>query len=256
MTVRLHDLGGDGPTVVLAHGLEDRWQCWSAFVRAAPGYRYVALDLPWRAGNDYRWRRESSAPDWLRRGLDLVDGPLHCVVGHSFGANALLAVLAGDGAPGAAVLLSPFFARSDRAVTWRTFDRSRRQFLEQIEAGMKMRLGRRLDQIDPGILRSVLDKAIDRAGPQAFLTVFDALLLTLELDLEPVTTPTLVVAGEDDASLDDAQVAALASRLPAADVRRPAGFDHFCHVRRADDVAGVVSGFLRDVLDAPMGAPA
>lgn len=58
-----------GPCVVFVHGLEDTWHTWIRVAQClGPRWRAIALDLPWRAGNDYRWRWAGSPGDWVRAG--------------------------------------------------------------------------------------------------------------------------------------------------------------------------------------------
>src|SRR5688500_10461846 len=78
-----------GPAVVLAHGLEDSWETWRPLAAelAASGLRLLALDLPWRAGNDYAWRRERTAGGWVASAAALAGVDVAAWIGHSFGSN-------------------------------------------------------------------------------------------------------------------------------------------------------------------------
>jgi pimeloyl-ACP methyl ester carboxylesterase len=167
--------GGEGPLVVLAHGLEDEWRSWGPLVdRLAGHWRCVALDLPWRAGNDYRWRAEGSPGEWLASGLRALGEQPALVIGHSFGANAALEALAHPAPPptAAAVLAAPFFRVPGTRVTWEVFERSR------------------------------------------------------------------------------AQLDAMTLRLPGSVAVYRESYDHFCHVRRAGEVARTIEWFLSTVTAA------
>ncbi|MEH1123226.1 alpha/beta fold hydrolase [Micromonospora sp. CPCC 206061] len=234
-----------GPLAVLVHGLEDSWQSWRAVAaRLDPAWRVVALDLPWRAGNDYRWRRGRPARAWLAAALDLVGARPDLVVAHSFGANATLELVAGGAAPRrGAVLLCPLYRPPELPVTWRVFERSRSGFVRHVRDGVRARLGRRAEVMDAELLEVVTAKAVDRIGPGGFLTVFEHFVASGGLTLSTVEVPVLVLAGAADHTLPRAAAAALARDMPAATVRVHEGYDHFCHVRRAGQVAADVSSF-------------
>lgn len=231
-----------GPLVVFAHGLEDTWTSWLPLTRELdPDWRLVALDLPWRPGNDYRWRSRP-AGQWLGDALDLLDGPPDLLVAHSFGANAALELLcARDPRPGrAAALVCPLYRPPAHPVTWRMFERSRQTFVQHIRDGVGMRMGPRAGATDPAVLAGMTDLALDRVGPAGFLAVFEQFAASAELALAKVSLPTLVLAGGADPVLSHSAATALADGMPGASVRFNDDYDHFCHVRQAGAVAAQV----------------
>ncbi len=237
--------GGHGPVVVFVHGIEDGWPSWRRLAGYLdPDYRCVALDMPWRAGNDYRWRAQGSPGGWLARALRDLDQPADVLVGHSFGAGALLELLAAGVTARAATLIAPAFRPPDLEVTWRVFDRSRSAYEIQIRQGLELSLGPRAPSLDPGLRAAITDKAFDRIGPASFLAVFEQFAASGDLALGAVTVPTLVLSGCRDASLSPSGARALAERMPGATVTRAEDFDHFCHLRRAADVAARLAGFI------------
>ncbi|MEV7085126.1 alpha/beta hydrolase [Streptomyces sp. NPDC093085] len=261
--------GGTGPVVALVHGLEGGWEGWRPLAEALPGYRVYALDLPWRAGNPYRWRAYGSPAAWLRRALDLVPEPVDVLLGHSFGANAVLELLAeqaeqaeqagqaerADGAeredgasvspaPSAAVLLAPFYRPDTLPVGWPLHDAARAGFRRIVTEGIRAGLGERAGTLDPGILSAMADTALERIGPVGFLSLFLQFVSTTELALAQVTVDTLVLAGRHDESLAGDRATALAAAMPAATVRQHPHYGHFCHVEQTADVAAETAAFL------------
>ncbi|HEU4425173.1 MAG TPA: alpha/beta hydrolase [Pilimelia sp.] len=236
----------DAPFVVFAHGLEDAWTSWLPLAAELdPGWRLVALDLPWRPGNDYRWRRRP-AGQWLGAGLDLLDAVPDAVVAHSFGANAALELrCALDPRCGrAAMLICPFYRLPGRPVTWSMFDRSRRTFVDQVREGVRARMGGRAAELEPEIVDAMMNMALERVGPAGFLTVFEQFAASADLPLGNVEPPTLVLAGGADPTLSRKAAAALAGAMPGAELRINDDYDHFCHVRRARDVAAQVADLV------------
>ena len=85
---------GDGPAVLFAHGWNSRGTHWVSFIEAANavGFRAVALDAP--AHGDSPGTQTNA----FQYGLTLLDvgrqlGPLAGIVGHSFGAAAIMIAL-------------------------------------------------------------------------------------------------------------------------------------------------------------------
>lgn len=239
--------GGD--LVVLAHGLEDSWESWRPLARAFdPRWRVLVLDLPWRPGNDYRWRRQESAAGWLAAGLQRLPRPPDTIVAHSFGANATLELMAaGHSSARATVLICPLYCPPEQPVTWQVFDRARRTFDRHIRDGLRLRLGQRLRTVDEAVLDGMIAKAIDRIGPAGFLTVFDQFIGSGTLALTTVTTPTLILAGGADPTLSPAAAATLGRDMPRATLLVHEHYDHFCHVRHAVEVAEQATRFVGEV---------
>jgi pimeloyl-ACP methyl ester carboxylesterase len=247
--VRVHTLAPGapgGPLVVLVHGLEDAWASWLPMAAELdPDWRLVALDLPWRAGNDYRWYRRPSG-EWLADALDLLGARPDAMVAHSYGANAALELLCErDSRPGPAVaLISPLYRNPRYPVTWRLFDRAREAFVEHIREGLRARMAGRAETTDPTVLAAMMSVALDRVGPSGFLAVFQQFTASAYLALDQVEAATLLVAGAQDPSLPPEAARALASSIPGARVRVNDGYDHFCHFRQARGVAAQVAEFI------------
>ncbi|MFB7507287.1 alpha/beta fold hydrolase [Streptomyces broussonetiae] len=245
---------GQGPVLVAAHGIEDSWGIWRDVAEQLSGYRLYALQLPWHGGNSYAWRAEGSPGEWLRRALDLVPERPAALVGHSFGANAVLEYLARhEGDPGidAAVLAAPFYRPAGFAVSPAIRLRSEGALRKVIRQGVTLALGPRAARIDPEIIAAMTTKASDRAvvgGLPVFHREFEA---SGRLDLSGIKVPTLVLAGVDDESLTPMRAAALDRAMPAATVRLRGVYGHFCHVMQARELAGEADAFLRRTLSVP-----
>jgi pimeloyl-ACP methyl ester carboxylesterase len=237
-----------GPLVVLAHGLEDTWRTWGPLARRLdPAWRVVVLDLPWRAGNDYRWRART-AGDWLTGALDRLPRRPDLLVAHSFSANTSLELMAsGADLAGRAVLLCPLYRSPDLQATWKVFERSRDSFTRHIRDGLRTRLGQRIDAIDPELFEVMVARATARVGPIGFLTAFDVFVRSGDLRLADITLPLLVIGGSRDHTFPTPAAKALIRDLPHATVRLEDSYDHFCHVRQADSVAAQVLQFADDL---------
>jgi pimeloyl-ACP methyl ester carboxylesterase len=236
----------DAPTALLLHGLENTWASWRPLAaHLSQRWRVGAAELPWSAGNDYRWRREAPPAAWVADTLASCDEPPGLVVAHSFGAAALLEVLSTQPstAVGSAVLIAPFYLHPKVTPSWRLFDVSRQQFHDQIRDGLRVNLGRRAAVIDPAIFERIAAKVMDRIGPAGFVAVFDQYLATASFPLAAVRVPGLVITGEDDVTLLERDAAALAE-APALTVVRKRPYGHFCHIRQPDQVARDITEFV------------
>lgn len=235
-----------GPSAVFVHGIEDDWRTWQPVAEQLSGWRSWSLEMPWRAGNDYRWRFTAGPADWLGAALEALDGPPDVLIGHSFGASAVLGLLAAGRIPPprAAVLATPFYRPGELAITWRMFERSRAAFARQIEDGMRARLAGRATPLAADVFTGMFAKNWERIGPLGFLAVFEEYLASGHLPLAQVRVPVLVLSGDRDPGLARAHLEQLADRLPHGSIICAAGYDHFCHIRRADEVARIVEDFV------------
>ncbi|MEU6720248.1 alpha/beta hydrolase [Nonomuraea sp. NPDC046802] len=251
MRPRLHSMtsdAADGRLVVLVHGMEDEWRSWRSLVRLLdPRWRVYAAEMPWKAGSDHGWRRRAGAGEWLRAALAGLDDEPDLLIGHSLGANAVLEALAVEPRPerATAVLVTPFYCPPGQPITWPVFERARRDFEQIIKDGLELRLGPRLERLEPDIARSMLAKMMDKIGPVGFTTLFEQFLATAELDLAAVTAPTLIIAGGRDPALSGSRAASLGCRLPRGRVVVEPGFGHFCHVNQVESVAERVRSFVQ-----------
>ncbi|MFJ6194937.1 alpha/beta fold hydrolase [Micromonospora sp. NPDC092111] len=245
----VHRGPGDGPALVLAHGLEDSWHTWQPFVDALRGdlpFTPYALDLPWRAGAQYDWVHRTGPAALLRHALALLPEPPALLVGHSFGANAVLELLAEPDrpAPAGVVLLAPSFRPPDDPVTWRLFDRELARFRAVIGEGLRLRLGDRRRILDPDLVDTMVDKALDRVGPLGFVALLRQFITTADLGLDTVTVPTLVVTGALDPALAGARSEALRRAMPVASVHTRSDGGHFCHLEQPAAVTAEIRRFL------------
>lgn len=242
------------PLMALVHGLEATPATWRRFTgRLDDDYRIVALEMPWGNGGSPRWRRAGTAGQCLARALDALGERPDVLVGHSFGANAALEVVATSDAPVASrvVLLSPFFCAADLPVDWVLFDRARRNFEATINEGLASWFARRAEPLHEGVADAIARRVRDRVGPLAFATWFEQFTASGHLPLATIDTPMLALSGRDDPCLGSVAAAALAAATPALRVEVEPGFDHFCHIRQASQIAARVDAFHRDL--APAG---
>lgn len=233
---------GDGPVLLAAHGIEDGWRSWTPVARRlADRYRVIALDLPWRSGNDYRWHAEATPGTWLARALDMVAEPEHRLLAHSFGATATLELLAAGHRPAAAALVAPFY-RPRHMCPESVREQSRAALRTTIRTGLRVSLGGR--RVESDVLDRMERGLEDHLMPTVFPVFFDYFADSADLDLSGVDTPVLVTAGAKDPSLTPDRAAALGAAMPAATVHTHDHYTHFCHLEQAPDVSAEVAEFL------------
>ncbi|WP_162561371.1 alpha/beta fold hydrolase [Salinispora vitiensis] len=240
---------GPGAPVVLVHGVEDGWRSWGQLAELlGERHRVYALDLPWRAGGDYRWALEADAGAWLRRALDLVPERNFRAVGHSFGATALMQVLAAGAQASArltaVVLLAPAFRVPRTPVGPDVEARERERLRAVIDERIRLRAAERNRQLDRGLRRRMVDHAVARIGGTGLRTLFAHFAATGHLALSGVTVPTFALAGTDDPAFTADRAEALALAMPTATVRRLSQLSHFCHVQQAAQVAEEIGSFF------------
>ncbi|KWT63507.1 hypothetical protein ADL21_02200 [Streptomyces albus subsp. albus] len=235
-----HLLEGDAlhatahPTVIAAvHGLEASWRAWEPLARHLPsGTRLYALDLPWRAGNDYRWWHSAAdAPQHLERALQILPEHPDTLVAHSFGANAALAYLTRSLPQAsrlrAAMLAAPCFRPADCPADRAVFARHRENLRLLMAEGVRSRLGPRARDMEEAVLTSMERAAVARLNPQALQVLFDSYRASGTLDLSAVRIPVLVAVGAADPAAEVRQGRALAGGLPTATLHVHPRAGHF-----------------------------
>lgn len=253
---RVHRLGTQTPSshaLVFIHGLEDDWRSFTPVVPHLAGFDVYSVDLPWRSGNTYEWRWDTSPSGWVSAALHQLPHEQISVVGHSFGANALLEHLARDPNPRvrSATLAMPFYRPAGSHVSWRAFEVSRDVFAQQIRSGIHYRMGDRAASVRGDILEGMFAKTAERIGPIGFLAVFEQYVASGYLPLAEVTVPTLVLTGERDVGHSSRELDALTSALACPTLRCEPDFDHFCHLTHAQEFAELVMMHVASTSSAP-----
>lgn len=238
----LNDASSIVPAAVYVHGIEDEWRTWLPLAGQLTAWRSLALDMPWRAGNDYRWRWHASPANWIGAGLDALE-TAGLVVGHSFGASGVLSLLAQGKYASAAVLINPIFRPAEARPSWTTLDRARQTFERQLDAGLRSRLSARGRRLPDDILARMHARTCERIGLVGFLTVFDEYLRCGHLPIDQVRVPTLILGGGRDPSLSRRHLQQLADQLPDCQLVVQDDYDHFCHVHQAMEVADLIQKF-------------
>ncbi|MDJ0346535.1 alpha/beta fold hydrolase [Streptomyces sp. H10-C2] len=242
---------GEGPPLVAVHGIEDSWRNWHHLAERLEGYTTYALQMPWHGGNTYAWRAQGSPAQWLRRALELVPEQPDVLLGHSFGANAILEYLSTmeDGANrklSAVVLAAPFYRPAGFALSEPLRLRSQAAFRRVLVDGLHLSLGPRGSRMDPEIRSLMEQKLLERAVPAGFPVFYQEFEASGGLDLTRISVPTLVLAGTRDEGLTPMRAAALDKAMPAATVRLTPGYGHFCHIAQAHEMSQEAGAFLRD----------
>lgn len=201
---------GDGRPIVLLHGFTGNGleflQSGPAPVLARHGYRVIVPDL--RGHGDSARPHDPAAypPDVLADdGLALIDFlglTDYDLGGYSLGGKVVLRMLARGARPARAIVAGQGLDALD-GTTSRTG--RHRHALEVIASGRVL---------EPGSPLAMQADWLARAGadPQALLHVLDTFVPTSRQDLAQITTPVLVVAGDQD----ERQAGQLAAVLPQA----------------------------------------
>jgi pimeloyl-ACP methyl ester carboxylesterase len=242
---RLDRGNGSGRTVALVHGIGDSWRGWSALAeRLDDSWRIFALDFPWRSTSDVGWRAAVPPEGWIARGLAGLDAPPDVVIGHSFGATALLHLLvAVPASVRAAVLLAPAYLRPDS-------DRPTAEHCRSLVEQTVLELVREHIRGDEGAerLARIIAPDVWRRFATSIIAAVDA---TRRLPLGEVTLPALVVADPADPVLADDDAVALARAMPGARLVFKRDVGHFFHRRNPAAVAPDIHVFLTEHFSQP-----
>ena len=222
---------GDGPPVVLVHGLAGSHRYLGATVEAlAERHRVAVVDLP-GFGALHRWRRDfalGTAAGWLRDWMRAIGAPRAHVIGHSMG-GFIAARLA---------LETP--EAVDRLILVAPAGLPTGQSMARHLAGM----ARMLAQGPPRSLVLMLPDAL-RAGPGTLWRVGrDLLAQDLTGELGAIRAPTLVVWAEDDPVLAPALGVRFRAGIPSCRLLRLPGGGHLPMLTRPREFHAALLKFL------------
>ncbi|MCU1496764.1 MAG: alpha/beta hydrolase fold protein [Acidimicrobiales bacterium] len=259
VSLELHDLGGDGPTLLIAHATGF---CAGAYRPLtdllAEDFRVWALDFRAHgdsttpSGGDLSWR--GMADDVLAVAVALDDGPL-LAFGHSMGGACLMAAeLRAPGTIASAFLFEPiivppaFGAMTVDNPMAASARRRRPSFPSRLEA-----LGRYASRPPLGAFRADALAAYVEHGfadapdgsvalkctPEHEAQVFEADHKPLIAEMTTVTTPTVVACGDRGPGPGPAAFAPeVADALPNGRLQRYAHLGHFGPFQDPDTLAG------------------
>lgn len=259
-----YELGlATGPTLVLMHGNGDAGRCWPDAVRRwGTAYRLVGVDARGH-GKSPRFTREQlerpgevfadDAEQVLADVVASADGAPVIAVGHSLGASALTEVLSRRAdLVVAAVLIDPPWDQPLVVEPRPEVGAARVEFIEGLQRDPERALRAHADQ-NPGWpegeaeawleAKMHLDLPLIALGSGRPRTPWPELV-------PEIRTPTLVVTGNPDTCLVNADSRALVAELgnPAIELRVVPGCGHYVRQGDADTFHKVVDPWLETVV--------
>ena len=226
------ELAGNGPTVLLLHGLGARWQVFAPLIAGLKDQAHLyAIDFRGH-GNSGRAPGRYRLGDYVAdaRALLRQAGPPAIVYGHSLGGWVALSLAAAcpEDIQGVVVAESAIFPENidpDLAIS----------YLADLPLALRS-LAKSLKQLDPEVMVHFRDgRLTGDYHPETLLP--------------RVACPTLLLQGdpERDSLMTDADVRSALSLLPDASHVRFEGIGHGMHVEDAAMVLDVVLPFLKDI---------
>jgi pimeloyl-ACP methyl ester carboxylesterase len=250
---------GEGPVVILIHGLAASLQDWAAFIPSlvSKGYRAIALDLlghgesakPEDARHYHIETLYAVLRDWIE-GLNLSGPPL--LVGHSLGGYLSLAYARRhpEKVRGMA-LIDPFYSPEQLSPVIRYLRKRPEMGVRAMQLAPEwiFRTFLRLDptgtaQFSRKAQRQILED-YRRASPNILHITRSVPDLTPELPR--VKHPALVLYGDKDLTLNPKSFTYLADRLPNATSVRISDCGHQPHIGRPEEVERHLVKFLEQI---------
>jgi pimeloyl-ACP methyl ester carboxylesterase len=267
-----YDVTGDGPLVVLSHGMGEHRQVYRFLAPklAQAGYRVANADLRGHGESSMGWpsvtgkaaiTRTDVAGDLVALVRHLGGGPA-VIVGHSISGGA--ATIAAATAPelvSGIVEIAPFTKTQKLAVGGLLRIRRYRQGMLLLAGTQMLRsLGMWMRYLDAAYPTKPADFAEYLAGVRAklsepgrmaeFMKTGKSTPADAHAKLGSVRCPALIIMGGIDPDFADprAEGAAITAALPAGlgTVALVDGAGHYPHAQYPDEVAALVTGFLKE----------
>ena len=260
-----YDVEGEGPLVLLSHGMGDRRTAYRHLVPllVAAGYRVATADLRGSGESSTGWpsySRTNTAADLLAL-VRHLGGPA-VIVGHSFsGGAATIAVADAPDLVRAVVEIDPFtrvVKPSVRGLGIARYRKGTTRLLLAVLLGSTKLWTRYLDIAYPGTkpadyaahVASLVSNLAEPGRTAALRKMGLAAPKDAAAKLAEVTRPVLVVMGSEDPDWPDpaAEAAGIVSALPAGlgTVAMIEGAGHYPHLQYPAAVAAVVLPFLEE----------
>jgi pimeloyl-ACP methyl ester carboxylesterase len=264
---------GEGPCLLLVHGITQDSRTWASLAPLLDGYRVLAPDLPGHGGStnppgDHSMGSYASA---LRDLLLALDVPSASVVGHSLGGGVALqfayqfpsfldrlvlidsgglgsdvsALLRAAALPGADVVIRGL---AHPAVTAAASALGRTLGRVGVRAGTDLREAQRglAGLADPDVRRGFLGTVRTNIGPRGQrVSATDRLYLASNV-------PTLILWGEHDRIIPRAHGLAAHESVPQSEFVLIRGAGHFPHVEAPEQVGGALRRFLEATVPADL----
>ena len=241
---------GEGPPVVLVHGLGGSLHAWHGVIEAlAIHHHVVALDLRGHGRTDVS-SGGFSVQQWAQDVLALISAlelPPVTLVGHSLGSLvAQQAALDRDEAVDQLVLLGgiSWFEPDTKAAYEARADAVEADGLdplvdEWLEGALAPRTRAKLPQLT-GLLRDL----VLRNDPKAYAKTCRALAKMPRINREDIGQPTLLLVGDHDRSTPIAMTEELHSEIPVSRVKVIPTASHWAMLEQPDAIAAAILEFL------------
>ncbi len=266
-----YDVTGQGPLVVLSHGMGDQWQVYRFLAPrlAQAGYRVATVDMRGHGESSMDWKSVTGTGAISRTDVagDLVGLIRHLggpavIVGHSLSGGA--ATIASATAPelvSGIVEINPFTRTQKLDVgALLRIRRCRRGFARLMGTQMFHSLGMWMSYLNVAYPTKPADYAEYMAGLRAklsepgrmaeFMKTGKTTPADAEAQLASVRCPALIIMGSIDPDFADprAEGEAIVAALPAGlgTVAMVDGGGHYPHAQCPGEVAALVTGFLKE----------
>jgi pimeloyl-ACP methyl ester carboxylesterase len=267
-----YDEIGSGPLVVLSHGIGDRRQAYRFLAPklAQAGYRVVSADLRGHGESSMGWKSVTGTGDAITQTdiagdllalIGRLGGPA-VIVGHSISGGAATVAAAKDpGLVAGIVEVNPFTKAPKVSLGGLVrIRRYRRGISRLLGTQLFHSLGIRLRYLDVAYPTKPADYADYMAALAAklrepgrmaeFMKTGKAKATEGGAQLPNVTVPALIIMGTLDPDFADprAEGDAIIAAMPAGRgrVAMVDGAGHYPHAQCPDDVAAMVTGFLKE----------
>ncbi len=237
---------GNGPLVVLIHGVGLRAEAWSAQIEAlAQDYRVVAVDMPGH-GESQRFTSPPTLAAYAQRIAQVIDEPA-TVIGHSFGAMIALDLAIRHRAKiSGAAALNGIYRRSPEA---RAAVLARADSLDGVSIADPAEPLDRWFGPAPSEERSACENWLRSADPRGYQDAYRIFAQEdgpRDSDLQTLHCPALFLTGGREPNSTPAMSEQMAALAPQGRAEILTDAAHMAPMTHGPEVNRILTGFLKE----------
>ena len=202
--------------IVTVHGMLENSNVWSSVEFLNENFDIVHLEFPWSGQQGGDWCLDVNALNIISAVFEKwsLKEPTY-LIGHSFGANLLLN-WANDSTSKIAnlkalILVSPFYAKREDALTWRLF----RVYQESVEDFIlsSFKVSGLSHSVSKESITAMVNKIMDIQNPLVWMEFYKIFVKTVLQELDGLNVPVQIIVGSKEKTVNVEDMIMLSEKI-------------------------------------------